>query len=326
MATLPQETMKIANNIRSMRTRGAGRIARAAVKALMIASQESKAKQIKHLLQDVAQAAQLLYETRPTAVSLPNGLRYFYSRFLAKSNQVRTVKALKDAGLKIGNEFLEMSNNAVKTIGEIGARLIVNGDIIFTYCNSATAFGVLKTAYSLGKEFTVYVPETRPKYQGHITATWLDEAGIPSILITDNSVRYLMDQADKVFVGADAVTANGAVVNKIGTSAVALAADEARVDFYVAAESYKFSPATMAGELVEIEERDTEEVAEPDIIARWKHVSVRNPAFDVTPAEYIDAIITEQGVIPPQGAIAVLYQAFGWFSTEQSWPWTPFLK
>jgi ribose 1,5-bisphosphate isomerase len=323
---IPQQTKKIADDIQSMRTRGAGRIARAAVKGLMIATRESKAKKVNQLLRDVAEAAQLLYETRPTAVSLPNGLRYFYSRFLSKAGQVDNSDSLKAAGLEIGQAFIEMSNNAVKTIGEIGAQLIVNGDIIFTYCNSATAFGVLKAAFDLGKEFTVYVPETRPKYQGHITATWLDEAGIPSILITDNSVRYLMAQADKVFVGADAVTANGAVVNKIGTSAVALAADEARVDFYVAAESYKFSPATMAGELVEIEERDTEEVVAPDVIAKWKHVSVRNPAFDVTPPEFIDAIITEQGVIPPQGAIAVLYHAFGWLSTEQSWPWTPYLK
>ncbi|MDO8056440.1 MAG: ribose 1,5-bisphosphate isomerase [Candidatus Hermodarchaeota archaeon] len=323
---IPQGTKKIAEDIQSMATRGAGRIARAAVKGLMIATQESKATQVTQLLQDVAQAAQLLYETRPTAVSLPNGLRYFYSRFLSKSMQIDDTEVLQDSGRKIGEEFIEMSNNAVKTIGEIGARLIVNGDIIFTYCNSATAFGVLKAAHDLDKEFTVYVPETRPKYQGHITATWLDEAGIPSILITDNSVRYLMAQADKVFVGADAVTANGAVVNKIGTSTVALAADEARVDFYVAAESYKFSPATMAGELVEIEERDTEEVVSTDVLQQWKYVSVRNPAFDVTPPEFIDAIITEQGVIPPQGAIAVLYQAFGWFSTEQSWPWTPYLE
>ena len=323
---IPQRTKKIADDIQSMRTRGAGRIARAAVKGLMIATQESKATQVNQLLQDVARAAQLLYETRPTAVSLPNGLRYFYSRFLVKSSQIDDTKALQDSGRKIGEEFIEMSNNAVKTIGEIGARLIVNGDVIFTYCNSATAFGVLKAAHAQGKEFTMYVPETRPKYQGHITATWLDEAGIPSILITDNSVRYLMAQADKVFVGADAVTANGAVVNKIGTSTVALAADEARVDFYVAAESYKFSPATMAGELVEIEERDTEEVVSANVLQQWKYVSVRNPSFDVTPPEFIDAIITEQGIIPPQGAIAVLYQAFGWFSLEQSWPWTPYLE
>ncbi len=326
MAKVPAETQAIADDIRSMRTRGAGRIARAAVKGLMIATEKSKARQVNKLLQDVALAAQILHETRPTAVSLPNGLRYFYTRLIAKAEQIIKIGELKKEANKIGTGFIDMSNNAVKTIGEIGARLIVDGDIIFTYCNSATAFGVLKAAFSLGKKFTVYVPETRPKYQGHITATWLDKAGIPAILITDNSIRYLMSRADKVFVGADAITANGAVVNKIGTSLVALTANEARVDFYVAAESYKFSPATMAGELIEIEERDTAEVISQDKLARWKHVSVRNPAFDVTPPEFIDAIITEQGVIPPQGAIAILYRAFGWYSTEQVLPWEEYLE
>ncbi|MFX0079310.1 MAG: ribose 1,5-bisphosphate isomerase [Candidatus Hermodarchaeota archaeon] len=326
MVVIPQEVQVIAEDIRSMRTRGAGRIARAAVKGLMVATDESKAKRIPKLLKDVAVAAQLLYETRPTAVSLPNGLRYFYTRLLAKAERTKSIEELRETGQTIGSGFIDLSNNAVKTIGQIGSRLIVDGDIIFTYCNSATAFGVLKTAYSMGKQFTVYVPETRPKYQGHITATWLDEAGIPCSIITDNAIRHLISHADKVFVGADAITANGAVVNKIGTSFVALAAHEARVDVFVAAESYKFSPATMAGELIEIEERDVSEVVSPDVLARWKHVNVRNPAFDVTPPEYIDSIITEHGIIPPQGAIAILHQEFGWYSTEQAMPWEPYLE
>ena len=325
MALIPPETQKIAEDIQSMRTRGAGRIARAATKGLVIAAQESKARHIPSFLRDIAVAAQLLYETRPTAVSLPNALSYFYTRLLIRLDEAQGIDALREASVKIGEGFIEMSNNAVKTIGQIGSRLIQDGDIIFTYCNSATAFSVLKTAYSMGKEFSVFVPETRPKYQGHITATWLDEAGIPCSLITDNSIRYLIARSDKVFVGADAITANGAVVNKIGTSLVALAADEARLDFLVAAESYKFSPATMAGELVEIEERSISEVVSKEKLAEWKHVSIRNPAFDVTPPEYIDAIITERGVIPPQGAIAILYREFGWYSTEQAFPWNPYL-
>lgn len=326
MGRIPQETRVIADDIRSMRTRGAGRIARAAVEGLIAAIAESRARRVQSVLRDVACAAQLLYETRPSAVSLPNALRYFYTRLLHKAEKTKTLVELKKEGQEIGNGFIEMSINAVKTIGQIGSRLIVNGDIIFTYCNSATAFGVLKTAHSMGKEFTVYVPETRPKYQGHITATWLDKAGIPCSLITDNSVRHLISRADKVFVGADSIAANGAVVNKIGTSFVALAADEARVDFFVAAESYKFSPATMVGELIEIEERETTEVVPAEKLASWTQVSVRNPAFDVTPPEFIDAIITEQGIIPPQGAIAILYQEFGWYSIEQALPWENYLK
>ncbi len=325
MKSIPKETKQIAEDIRKMRTRGAGRIARAVVQGLIIAAQESKAKTKSAFLSDIAKAAQLLYHTRPSAVSLPNGLRYFFTRLEKIASQKEVISEIKSDAQIIGNNFITMSKNAVKTIGQIGSRLILDGDIIFTYCNSSTAFEVLKTAHNMGKEFMVYVPETRPKYQGHITAKWLDKAGIPCSLITDNSIRFLIHRSDKVFVGADAIAANGAVVNKIGTSLVALAADEARLDFYVAAESYKFSPQTMIGELIEIEERDSSEIISPEILAEWKLVDVRNPAFDITPPEYIDAIITEHGMIPPQGAISILHKEFGWITTDQALPWEAYL-
>ncbi|MEM3522592.1 MAG: hypothetical protein QXD78_06100, partial [Candidatus Bathyarchaeia archaeon] len=116
---------------------------------------------------------------------------------------------------------------------------------------------------------------------------------------------------DEVIVGADAITANGAVVNKIGTSMIALAAHEARVRFFVAAETYKFSPETMIGELVNIEERDSSEVIPLEELKTMKNVIVKNPAFDVTPPEYIDLIITEKGIIPPQGSMMVIQESFG---------------
>ncbi|MFX1563521.1 MAG: ribose 1,5-bisphosphate isomerase [Promethearchaeota archaeon] len=325
MASIPTKTKQIADDIQSMRTRGAGRIARAAVQGLMVATVQSKARTSKGLLRDVARAAQLLYNTRPSAVSLPNGLRYFFTRLDAFAGKISNISEIKEQAKSIGNNFIKMSNNAVKSIGQIGSRLILDGDVIFTYCNSATAAEILITAHGMGKQFTVFVPETRPKFQGHISATWLDKVGISCSLITDNSIRYLIGRGDKVFVGADSVTANGAVVNKIGTSLLALAADEAKVDFFVAAESYKFSPLTMVGELIEIEERDKFEVISPEKLASWKHVDVRNPAFDVTPPEYIDAIISEKGIIPPQGAIALLHKEYGWFSAEQAFPWEKYL-
>ncbi len=321
MSSVPPKTLQIAEDIRSMRTRGAGRIACAAVQGLMIAAEESRASTTEHLLQDVAQAARVLYNTRPSAVSLPNGLRYFFTRLEAKAKATDDTAAVRRQAQDIGQSFITMSTNAVKAIGQIGSRFIDDGDVIFTYCNSAAAAEILITAHQMGRQFSVYVPETRPKYQGYITLTWLDKAGIASYLITDNAIRYLMGHADKVFVGADAIAANGAVLNKIGTSMVALAADEARLDFFVAAESYKFSPLTMLGELIQIEEREASEIVPADRLTSWKHVTVRNPAFDLTPPEYIDAIITEQGQIPPQAAISILYEQYGWFTSELALPW-----
>jgi ribose 1,5-bisphosphate isomerase len=122
---------------------------------------------------------------------------------------------------------------------------------------------------------------------------------------------------DKAIVGADAVAANGAVVNKIGTSMVALAAHESRVLFFVAAETYKFSPETMLGRLVRIEERGVSEVISERELKRMPKVNVRNPAFDVTPPDYIDLIITERGIIPPQAAIMVIQEEFGSITRDE---------
>jgi ribose 1,5-bisphosphate isomerase len=126
-----------------------------------------------------------------------------------------------------------------------------------------------------------------------------------------------MNKIDKVLVGADAITANGALVNKIGTSLIALAAHESRSRVFVAAETYKFSPETMIGELIEIEERDTSEVIAQSEMGRLKNVTVRNPSFDVTPAEYLDLIITERGIIPPQAAILMIQEQYGSIASEE---------
>jgi ribose 1,5-bisphosphate isomerase len=125
-----------------------------------------------------------------------------------------------------------------------------------------------------------------------------------------------MNQIDRVIVGADAVSANGAVVNKIGTSLMALAAREARTHFFVAAESYKFSPETMFGELVKIEERDASEIISPSEV-KHRSITVANPSFDVTPPEYVDLIITEKGIIPPQAAILLLQESLGVITPEE---------
>ena len=121
-----------------------------------------------------------------------------------------------------------------------------------------------------------------------------------------------MHEVDQVVIGADTIASNGAVINKIGTSQIALAAHEARVRVFVAAETYKFSPMTVFGELVSIEFRDPTEIVPREWLDDHPNVEVLNPAFDVTPPEYIDALITEIGVIPPQAAILVLMERMGW--------------
>jgi len=317
MKALPLEARRIADDIRTMRTRGAGEIARSAVGALIIVAKASKAADLNDFVNELEYASKLLLETRPTAVSLPNGIRYVIHRVHESQKTRRNLEEIRSAAIRAGEDFIASSKTAIQRIGHIGANRIKNGDVLLTHCNSSTAIAIMKTAWEQGKQIQAFVTETRPRFQGRITAKALGEVGIPVTLIPDGAVRFFMDKVDRVIVGADAVTANGAVVNKIGTSMVALAAHEARVRFFVAAETYKFSPETMIGELVKIEERDTVEVVPSDELKKMPNVRVRNPSFDITPPEYIDIIITEKGIIPPQGAILVLQEMFGILTPEE---------
>lgn len=311
MGRLPDEVDEVADGIRTMRIRGAGKIARSAARCLLLVAQESRAGGPEEFMMDLNEAAKVLLSTRPTAVSLPNSTRYVMKRVKEAKRGGADVEKLRDVAVKAAEDFINNSETAIWRIAEIGARRIQDGDMILTHCNSTAAIAVLRKAWEEGKRFEVYATETRPLYQGRLTAEALDRFGVPVTLIIDSAVRYFMAKMDKVIVGADAIAANGAVVNKIGTSTVALAAHEARVLTYVAAETYKFSPETMGGELVPIEERPATEVVPDEVLTKLGGVRVRNPAFDVTPPEYIDLIITEKGIIPPQAAVMILRDEFG---------------
>ncbi len=301
-----REVKITAGEIAKMEIRGAGKIARSAAEALKACAKASKARSAGDFIKELEEAGAALIAARPSAVSLPNAVRFVTNRIKSANLNARKLKELT---IKTADKFIQDSEKAVERIGEIGARRISDGDVIMTHCHSVAVLSIIKTAWRQGKKIRVIATESRPRYQGHITVRELVKEGIPCTLIVDSAVRAFMKQADKVIVGADSIAANGAVVNKIGTSQLALAAHEARVLFLVAAESYKFHPQTLVGELVEIEERDAREVADP---REFKGAGIRNPAFDITPPEYIDLIITEKGVMPPQAAILVIKEEFGW--------------
>lgn len=315
---LPKKAMQIAEDIKTMKIRGAGKIARSAVTALKLSAEASKAKTVDKFLAELDFTAKTLLQTRPTAVSLPNGIRYVMGRLEQATNRVSKVEELRSYTISVADQFIENSVKAVQRIGEVGAKRIKDGDVILTHCHSSAMVAVIKTAWKQGKKLQIYSTETRPRFQGRITARTLGEVGIPVTLIVDSAARHFMNEIDKVIVGADAIAANGAVVNKIGTSMIALAAHEARSPLFVAAETYKFSPETVTGELIVIEERNPSEIISPSRLKTMKNVKVRNPAFDVTPAEYVDLIITEKGIIPPQGAITILQEEYGWLKSAKT--------
>ncbi len=309
MTTYPQRVLEIASGIREMKIRGAGRIARAAAEALKIAALEyTGERDLDAFKRYMANVGELLVSTRPTAVSLPNAVVYV----LSSLRRVSSFSEAREAVVKRAEMFIFESEEATRRIGQIGARRIKENSVILTHCHSTAAVGVIIEAFKQGRVIRVYSTETRPAYQGRITFTHLAKSGVPVTQIPDSAVRYVINEVDYVVVGADTVASNGAVVNKIGTSQVTLAAKEARTRVYVAAESYKFSPLTLIGELVTIEYRSPEEIVPREWLEKHPRVKVLNPVFDVTPPEYIDAIITEHGVIPPQAAVLILIEKLGW--------------
>jgi ribose 1,5-bisphosphate isomerase len=297
-----------AEKIRSMEIRGAGRIARSAVGALRDHAAGLDAPDTASFVRSMKEAADLLIATRPTAVSLPNAVQ----ATMRSLEGVGSVEEAKAAIKAAADSFIVSSRHAVEWIGEIGARHISDGDVILTHCNSEAALACILTAHREGKAIEVFATEVRPRNQGLLTIQALNDAGIPTNFIVDSAVRSYINDVDLVITGADAITVNGAVVNKIGTAQIALTAHEARTPMLVAAETYKFAPRTILGERIAIEERDTGEVLDRRIAAGLQHVRVRNPAFDVTPARYVDLIVTEIGAIPPAMAYMIIRDHLGW--------------
>ncbi len=314
---MDEEVERIAEDIESMKIRGAGRIARAAASALAITARKSSATSSEEFVGEMLDAARRLIATRPTAVSLPNSVRFVVKRLREGSKARLSLGSLKEHVIEASEILIEGSEQAVTRIGEYGSKMIEEGDTVMTHCNSSAALEIIKTAHKQGKKIKVYATETRPLFQGHITSQILSKEGIDVSLICDNAVRFFISKIDKVIVGADAIAANGALINKIGTSLVALAAKEVAIPFIVGAETIKFSPETIVGELIKIEERPWSEVINPEILRNIGKISVRNPSFDVTPPEYIDMIVTEKGVIPPQGSIQILEENYGWMTPEE---------
>ncbi len=287
----------IGKKIKSMEIRGAGRIGRAAALALKYFAEDFEGN-IQRFYEDLDNVKEYLISTRPTAVSLKNAVYYVVNRAKGKN-----VEDLRKSIIKNAEEFIKRSEEALEIIGKYGAGRIPDGATILTHCNSSAALQCIIQAHRDGKKIRVFNTETRPWLQGHITARALAKEGIDVTMIVDSAVRYFMRDVDIVVVGADTIASNGAVINKIGTSQIALAAHEARVPFIVCAETYKFSPETVIGKLVKIEERDPREIANPD---DFPGVKFRNPVFDATPPEYIDAIVTEKGVISPYLAYEII--------------------
>lgn len=290
---------RAAKKIETMEVRGAAKIARVAAEALKDFALDYKGSDVEEFKTQMKIAGDRLISTRPTAISLKNAVLIV----LKEIRENKNLDELKKNVIATAENFITKSEKAIEIIADIGSKRIKDGDTILTHCNSSAAVSTIVKAHKDKKSIKVYATESRPKKQGYITVNQLVKEGVPTTLIVDSAVRHVMPKVDLVVVGADTVASNGAVINKIGTSQIALCAHEARVPVMVCAETYKFSHETLAGELVEIEERDVNEIVKPE---DFPGVRIFNPVFDATPPEFIDVIVTEEGVISPHAAYDII--------------------
>ncbi|MDG6901716.1 MAG: S-methyl-5-thioribose-1-phosphate isomerase [Nitrososphaerota archaeon] len=302
--TTPEQ---VAGAIKTMVVRGAPAIGVAAAMGVALAARRSKAKRLPELMRDLEQAAAMLRATRPTAVNLFWGI----DRVMAKAGQARSAREAADSAAAEAKAMEDEDVEVNRKLGANGAHLIRDGDTVLTQCNAGalatvgygTALGVVRAAVEQGKLVKVLVPETRPALQGaRLTAYELVRDRIACTLISDTAVGYMFsrDRIDLVIVGADRITKDGYVFNKIGTYQEAVLAKRHGVPFHPAAPRSTFDLAREHHQ-VTIEERGAEEV----VTVRGKRVApkgipVANPAFDMTPPELVTSIVTERGLaVPP---------------------------
>jgi methylthioribose-1-phosphate isomerase len=297
---------QVADAITTMIVRGAPAIGVAAGMGIALGVKNSKAETVGDLKRDFDKICGVIGETRPTAVNLFWAIRRMQEKF--ERLRIRPVAQIQQELVEEAQRMHAEDIAANRAMGRHGATLMPSEGGVLTHCNAGalatagygTALGVIRAAVESGKKIHVYADETRPFLQGSRLTAWeLMKDGIPTTVISDNMAGAMMKQGKigAIVVGADRIAANGDVANKIGTYTVAVLAKENGIPFYVAAPISTVDLACSDGSKIPIEQRNAKEITHiagkqmtPD------GVSVENPAFDVTPAKYVAAIVTERGI------------------------------
>ncbi len=291
--------------IKTMKIRGAPAIGVAAAYGVYLGLRYSRTKKLGVFEKELKRTVSYLASSRPTAVNLFWALSRMEN--IVKAGREMNICDIKDALLAEAHEILDEDNKICRAIGRHGKQLLAKGSVVLTHCNAGglatasygTALGVIFSSRSKIKK--VFVDETRPVLQGaRLTAWELVTEGIPAVLICDNMAASILakGEIDVIIVGADRIAANGDTANKIGTYNLAVLANYHKIPFYVAAPVSTFDLAIKSGKSIPIEERDHSEIKKiGECCLAPKKIDVYNPAFDITPAKLITAIITERGAI-----------------------------
>jgi methylthioribose-1-phosphate isomerase len=299
----------VAGAIKDMVIRGAPAIGAAAAFGLALVPWHNSTDDIKAVIVELKKAAEILRASRPTAVNLFWAIDRMMT--LVNDQSFKSVIQLRDTLLGEAQSLADEDVKINLALSKNAQPLIPDEAVIFHHCNTGslaavdygTALGIIRVAHEEGKKIFVYVDETRPRLQGaRLTAWELLQYGVPFKVVADSSSGHYMrtQKVDLCVVGTDRVAANGDVANKIGTYNLAVVAHENKVPFYVAVPKSTIDMNTPSGDLINIEERPPQEITR---VGTWQitpdNTPVGNPAFDVTPAQYITAFITEEGIVYP---------------------------
>ncbi len=284
---------KLIADIVALRIQGAEDVAREAIKGMARFAEERPRASLR-------KAADRLIATRPTEPMMRNAAAYFLAN------------AERQGASRVRDHLLAQFDAADRLIAAYAAGLVKENACYATHCHSSTVMAAFLEAKRLGKRFTVRNTETRPRFQGRITASELAAAGIPVIHSVDAAMRTELDGCAAVFLGADALLRDGSAANKIGSGLIAELAFSRRIPVFILASSWKYDERSPSGYEATLERRPPSEVW-PDAPPR---VSVRNTAFEIVDARHITAIITELGIREPRGAIAEIEQRRRWRAVD----------
>ena len=297
--------VQVVDDIRSLKIQGATNIAIEGVNAFSSLAERLEVSSIDTMFKQLEEARQALATARATEPALRNGLRYIVYNLHEKAS---TIQEAREVVKSFADEYINLLKESKRKVIQYGAHRIKKGSTIMTHCHSSLSTGIILEAHKQGKDIQVFCTETRPRYQGRITAKELVEAGITTTQVVDSAMRWVINRhdVDIIITGADSITSQGTVINKIGTRLLALAAREMDIPFYSAINLLKYDPETSIGKLSEIEMRESKEI--------WENapegLNFLNPAFETVSHELIDGIISEAGVFAPPAVYLVVKQEY----------------
>ena len=305
--------MKVVDDIKELRIQGATNIAIQGVKAFSSFGNKLVVSDLEAFFNELKKAQEILSNARATEPALRNGLKYIL--YNLKRN-AETVSKAKELVLQYAENYIHLLKESKQKVILYGSQRIKDGSTIMTHCHSSLSTGIILKAFKDGKDIRVFCTETRPLYQGHITARELVGAGVPTTMVVDSAMRWVINKEniDIIIVGADAITSQGTAINKIGTRLLALAAREMDIPFYIATNLLKYDPDTAIGKLTEIEMRQPNEI--------WtdapENLKILNPAFETVSHDLIDGLITEEGIFSPSLVYSIVKERYPFMVSYES--------